>query len=750
MKFKRDRPTIGILPGWSGLAGTIPDRYLASVLAGIQSAARIRECHLLLAWGLGRVSDSSGAFPAWPVISSDSDFVPVGPWNTDGLIVFAPLRHEERSRYLQELGAQGHPILFIATGEREPMISVDNEAGIRQAVAHMVEHGHRRIGFIAGDPNDKGDSQIRLHSYHLAMRDYGLEIDSGLIIQGWHTFSEGYEATRKLIDSGSKFTALVASDDNSATGAMKAIRDAGLQIPRDIAIIGFDDQPDAVAQVPPLASIHVPLTLIGEQALTLMFDHITLQRVLESVRIPTRLVPRQSCGCMPQVVSSAGKGASQSQVTIRHPQPADNEMESLRQLLVDEMTATLPHSSRFPHGERTNQLCTNLVEVFYTSLNEENSVYFQKTLMDFLHELEMADDKIDPWQEIISALRREMTRLPVNWRRARIRRLAQDMLHQARAAISESAQRQDYRHQYQREIMSQALSDLTAHLNVTLDKRQAVEALDDHLSSIGLRHARVALFEPEGDDSVAWSVLLNSDLKLTSQRFTTREFPAPMLYPADELLNLALVPLVFQEERMGYVAFDAGNLGPCGIIARQLASTFKASDLHAQVFELSLTDALTGIYNRRYFDLFLSNEVERSRRFEHDLTIIMIDIDYFKKYNDAFGHPAGDKALQFVVLCLQKGRRKADVLTRIGGEEFAIILPETGIVGALEVVERIRAALTISSELKHPLTLSMGISTLHGNEIEADVLIQQADLALYEAKRTGRDRTCIFERSIHE
>jgi diguanylate cyclase (GGDEF)-like protein len=750
MKFKRDRPTIGILPGWSGLAGTIPDRYLASVLAGIQSAARIRECHLLLAWGLGRVSDSSGAFPAWPVISSDSDFVPVGPWNTDGLIVFAPLRHEERSRYLQELGAQGHPILFIATGEREPMISVDNEAGIRQAVAHMVEHGHRRIGFIAGDPNDKGDSQIRLHSYHLAMRDYGLEIDSGLIIQGWHTFSEGYEATRKLIDSGSKFTALVASDDNSATGAMKAIRDAGLQIPRDIAIIGFDDQPDAVAQVPPLASIHVPLTLIGEQALTLMFDHITLQRVLESVRIPTRLVPRQSCGCMPQVVSSAGKGASQSQVTIRHPQPADNEMESLRQLLVDEMTATLPHSSRFPHGERTNQLCTNLVEVFYTSLNEENSVYFQKTLMDFLHELEMADDKIDPWQEIISALRREMTRLPVNWRRARIRRLAQDMLHQARAAISESAQRQDYRHQYQREIMSQALSDLTAHLNVTLDKRQAVEALDDHLSSIGLRHARVALFEPEGDDSVAWSVLLNSDLKLTSQRFTTREFPAPMLYPADELLNLALVPLVFQEERMGYVAFDAGNLGPCGIIARQLASTFKASDLHAQVFELSLTDALTGIYNRRYFDLFLSNEVERSRRFEHDLTIMMIDIDYFKKYNDAFGHPAGDKALQFVVLCLQKGRRKADVLTRIGGEEFAIILPETGIVGALEVVERIRAALTIPSELKHPLTLSMGISTLHGNEIEADVLIQQADLALYEAKRTGRDRTCIFERSIHE
>jgi diguanylate cyclase (GGDEF) domain len=745
MDFKRDRPTIGILPGWSGLAGTIPDRYLASVLAGIQSAARIRQCHLLLAWGLGRVSDSSGAFPAWPVISSDSDFVPVGPWNTDGLIVFAPLRHEERSHYLQELSNQGYPILFIATGEGEPMISVDNEAGIRQAVAHMRDHGHRNIAFMAGDPNDKGDSEIRLQSYYAAMRDYGLDIDPRLVIQGWHDFSEGYKATRTLIDLGLKFTALVASDDNSAIGAMKAIREAGLQIPRDIAIIGFDDQPDAVAQVPPLASIHVPLTLIGEQALTLMFDHITQQRDLESVRIPTRLVPRQSCGCMPQVVSSAGKGTSQSRVSIRHSQPADDEMQSLRQQLVDEMTATLPHVSRFPHGERTNHLCANLVEAFYTSLNAENSVHFQKTLMDFLHELEMADDKIDPWQEIVSALRREMTHLPVNWRRARIRRLAQDMLHQARAAISESAQRQDYRHQYQREIISQALSELTAHLNVTLDKRLAVEVLDAHLSTIGIRHARVALFEPEGDDPIAWSVLLNADLHLTSQRFTTREFPAPMLYPPDELLNLALVPLVFQDERMGYVAFDAGNLGSCGIIARQLAATFKASDLHAQVFELSLTDALTGIYNRRYFDLFLSNEVERSRRFEHDLTIIMIDIDYFKTYNDSFGHPAGDRALQSVVMCLQKGRRRADVLTRIGGEEFALILPETGVTGALEAIERIRAAMTVSSALKQPLTLSMGISTLHGDEIEANLLIQQADLALYEAKRKGRDRICVFE-----
>src|SRR5919108_321412 len=162
MNLKRNRPTVGILPGWSGLAGIIPDRYLASVLAGIQSAARNRECHLLLAWGLGRVTDSSGVFPAWPVASSDSDFVPIGPWNTDGLIVFAPLRHEGHSHYLQTLTDSGFPVLFIATGERDPMVSVDNSGGIRQAMDHLVWHGHRHIAYIAGDPSDPGDSAARL------------------------------------------------------------------------------------------------------------------------------------------------------------------------------------------------------------------------------------------------------------------------------------------------------------------------------------------------------------------------------------------------------------------------------------------------------------------------------------------------------------------------------------------------------------------------------------------------------------
>ncbi len=745
-KFKRDRPTIGILPGWSGLAGIIPDRYLVSVLKGIQSAARVKKCHLLLAWGLGRVNHPSGTFPAWPLVSPDSDFVPVGPWNTDGIIVFAPLRHEARSRYLRELSDQGFPVFYIATGEGDPMISVDNEGGIHQAVTHLVGHGHRDIAFLAGDPNDKGDSESRLHAYHSAMIGHELETNSRLIVHGWHTFSDGYEAAQKMINSGVKFTALVSSDDNSAIGAMQAIRESGLQIPRDIAVTGFDDQPDVVAQVPPLTSIHVPLTEMGEQALALMFDHLVGGYDLASIQIPTWLVPRQSCGCMPQVVSSAGKGGQSSQTFISHSYSGNDDIETIKQKLVIEITAALPSASLFPFGERTNRICANLIEAFYTSLKENDPTYFQATLMEMLRELEFAEEHIDSWQNIISTLRREMTQLPVLWSQARTHHLAEDLLHQARSAISESAQRQDYRHQYQWEIGAQALSQLTARLSATLDERQAVKTLETHLAAIGIRHAQVALFEAERDDPVAWSALLSSYSEPISQRFPTRNFPPPGLYLSDELLNLVLVPLVFQDESLGYVAFDAGNLGPCATIARQLAATFKASRLHAQVFELSLTDALAGVYNRRYFDLFLNNEVDRSRRFGRYLSIMMLDIDHFKEYNDSFGHQAGDKALQFVAQCIQRERRSADMVARIGGDEFALILPEIDVDGALKVAEKIRTAITSSpSDLQRPLTLSIGISILHGTDIEAEVIVQQADLALYQAKRKGRDQICVFE-----
>ena len=752
MEFKRNRPTIGILPGYSILEGKTPDHYRWSVLKGIQSAARTRECNLLIAWGLGRAIDSGEMHPAWPTVSSDSDFVPVGPWNTDGLIVFSPLQNEARSQYLQELREQGFPILMIATGEQGPVISVDNKTGIHQAVEHLVKvHGHHHIAFIAGHPNDKGDSETRLQAFRSAVADYGLDTDPRLIAEGLHSTPGGYDAVQRILNTGVKFSALVASNDTSAIGAMRAIRDTtSLQIPHDIALIGFDDQPSAVAQVPSLASIHTPLMEMGQQAVILMSDHLTGRHSLESIQLPTRLIPRQSCGCLPQVVFSAAEEKPGAHTAARRADVHEQDVHEIQQHMVDEMMASLPHLLRFPFGERTYRYCANLVEAFHTSLKEGRHNHFQEKLIAFLQEMELSDENIDVWQSPISILRREMFKLPATWRKAGTKHLAEDMLHQARSAISESAQRQDYRHQYHKQIADQTLGEFTSRLSAILDERQAVEILEENLAEIGIKHARVALFEPDQDDPVAWSVTLNPRLEPVSQRFPSRGFPPPGLYPPDEILNLIILPLVFQKESLGYIAYDASDLEPCATIARQLASTIKTSRLHKQVIELSLKDPLTGIHNRRYFDLFLKNEVNRSIRLGSGLAIVLLDIDHFKKYNDTFGHPAGDKVIQNVALCIKEGRRSTDVAARIGGEEFALILPETQMEGAQIVAEKIQEVIHISPDFEHPITVSIGISALSGADIKAETLVKEADLALYEAKQAGRDCIRVFERSINE
>ena len=183
----------------------------------------------------------------------------------------------------------------------------------------------------------------------------------------------------------------------------------------------------------------------------------------------------------------------------------------------------------------------------------------------------------------------------------------------------------------------------------------------------------------------------------------------------------------------------------CFVIATQMAATIKTSRLHAQVTELSLTDALTGLHNRRYFDFFLNNEVSRHQRFARGLAIILLDIDNFKEYNDTYGHPAGDKALQQVATCLSQGARSSDMVARIGGDEFAMVLPETDVSGALEAIERIRAAIAGLSGLDRPISASFGLTALCGTDLDAETLVKQADMALYQAKRTGRNRFIVFD-----
>jgi diguanylate cyclase (GGDEF)-like protein len=742
------RLTIGVLFGFHIFEGARPAPFSFPIIRGMQTAARDRNVNLLLSCGVARRIGLSEQKPAWPEISPETDFIPVGPWNTDGLIFTLPLLTEMRIQYVRHLAEKKIPLVFIGADSGHPAILVDNEGGVRQVIEHLVWHGHRSIAFIAGYEQDTGDSVSRVNAYRRWIREFGLNDNPRLLEYGQHWDVGGYRAMRRLLQSGEKFTAVMCSNDHSAMGAMKALREAGLRIPRDVSVIGFDDVPEGLAQVPPLTSVHFPLFETGYRAVLLLVNRIEqgAGAVPEITRVSTWLVPRQSCGCLPEMVTqSAVSGGS----IIRR---ADQPLRQYASELAQRMLSALKEGRPQNQTDELLPLCDQLADGFLRSLEDGDLSFFQNALIEILQRIEgMADESPHVWQSAVTVLRREAHGIVDGDRDPNRAERVEDMLHHARALLSESVQRRHIRLLVRQTGHEERMGLLTARLLSASDEEAFYRALREGLPQMDVRDCRVAFFEPQGEDPVAVSLLHSLEMDAPVMRFETRHFPPPGAYPAEEAFNLALLPLFFQNETLGYVAFDGGNLDPLATIVRQISSSIKSIQLHAKVLELSLTDGLTGVHNRRYFELLLQKETERSLRYNRDLVVIMIDIDNFKKYNDAHGHPAGDEALREVAQCITQGaRRGLDTVSRYGGEEFAIILPETGADGAWTVAEDVRRRVECGTKFLQPTTVSLGIASLRGDQMHPQELVNRADRALYQAKTQGRNRTVLFEPWMQE
>jgi diguanylate cyclase (GGDEF)-like protein len=162
--------------------------------------------------------------------------------------------------------------------------------------------------------------------------------------------------------------------------------------------------------------------------------------------------------------------------------------------------------------------------------------------------------------------------------------------------------------------------------------------------------------------------------------------------------------------------------------------------------ELAVVDELTGLRNRRFFDRTLQYEIDRMRRYDRQMSVVLLDVDHFKSVNDRFGHPFGDEVLKAVARCLERGIRKCDLAARYGGEEFALVLPETGCAGALHVAERIRESIEVMELDGQKVTASFGVATVdRGWAGDIPGVVRAADQALYQAKRTGRNKVVTVE-----
>jgi len=169
----------------------------------------------------------------------------------------------------------------------------------------------------------------------------------------------------------------------------------------------------------------------------------------------------------------------------------------------------------------------------------------------------------------------------------------------------------------------------------------------------------------------------------------------------------------------------------------------------AQLWDMAVTDSLTGLYVRRYFMVKLQEEIHRADRYNKRLSVIMADLDRFKKINDTYGHDAGDRALKIISNFLQKNIRDVDAIARYGGEEFVMLIPDADKEAAFCLAERLRDELAkVELEDLPPITISLGIATYPSDSTDLEELIKRADAAMYEAKKQGRNKAVKFSKAV--
>ncbi|MFQ5598047.1 MAG: diguanylate cyclase [Nitrospiria bacterium] len=227
------------------------------------------------------------------------------------------------------------------------------------------------------------------------------------------------------------------------------------------------------------------------------------------------------------------------------------------------------------------------------------------------------------------------------------------------------------------------------------------------------------------------------------------------LYPQCAIRSLLCLPIICKNRVIGVIqllnrieadAFDDIDLALLSKLVDQASLAIERSDLYQTMSDLASTDDLTKLYNLRYFGRALDVEIKRSKRYNLSLSLIFIDIDYFKRVNDQHGHLAGSKVLVEMAGIIRESFRVVDVVARYGGDEFVVILPETDMKKAYQVAERVRLAVLKYEFLRKKglslkITASLGVAGFPEHTDNQTDLIHLADQAMYQAKILGRNRT---------
>jgi signal transduction histidine kinase/DNA-binding LacI/PurR family transcriptional regulator/DNA-binding response OmpR family regulator len=471
---------------------------------------------------------------------------------------------------------------------------LDHDQGMRDALAHLVEkHGYRKIAFLYNPLNVTACQ--RQEAFERVMQDYGL-YDPELV-------GSGSELDRRGLQPGVDYRAVVAQSDESAVHLIETLRHRRLNVPADVAVTGFNDGYTARGSLPPLTTLRVPFRRMGRQAVEILVQQISGHSNPTRVSIPLQLISRRSCGCLEPMAEQAAIGPH-----IASPDSLARGLQSKRQVILADMARGMGTSIE----NLALRWAEDILDIFLAELDvqaaEQTSGLptsdFLLGLSELLQDAVAEDSNVSRWHEALSALRLhlvpflEASQVPV----------ADDLWHQARVMIGQTAVRAEIHRGWQASRRTETLREILSNLMISADERELLQILSQELPRLGVRGFFLVQYEA-GFDPNGYSHLLLAyeegktvELPESERRFLTRRLLPDRWLPAAQPYSLVIEALHLRDEQIGYLVFwsdppaDAAECDIFRALRVQISSALKGvslrQELHAALREAEDANAL--------------------------------------------------------------------------------------------------------------------------------------------------------------
>ena len=547
LQYQHKRPTIAYFPG----SITIP--YFMTLWRGIVDAAEAARVNLISVEGRKLHSSYESD------IQSNILYELIHSGNIDGLLIQDAVGHFASPEALKNFAQRYSPLPVISLGMNLPgipRILYEEFQSMRSAVTHLIEvHNLRRIAFIQG-PVQADSSRERFRGYCDALAANNLSVEPALITPGDYTQTAGEQAIHLLLNERKvKFEAVVAANDEMAFGAMKALRSHEMDVPGDVAVIGFDDIEEAVVSMPPLTTLRAPRYELGKQAVSMLLAQLEGEVIPDEIVLPAGFMVRQSCGCFSSAVS---------RVVIDPGKIPETGLEVVltthRALILSGMEKDAGESSK----NLSDDWAERLLEAFVTEITGDVPGLLLRRLNEALHEGIITGREVFAWQGAISALRRQV--LPYLSGERLLHAI--DLWEQAQVLIGEAAIQSQAYQIIQVEEQTQMLGEIGAALITTFDLEGLMNVLAERLPGQGIPGCYLALYEEPyqyPQSAPEWSRLILAynrqgriALEPEGVRFRSRELLPRGIYPEGEPFSFIVEPLYFQKDQLGFVLFEVG------------------------------------------------------------------------------------------------------------------------------------------------------------------------------------------------